>query len=825
MRRDAFIRVFPVLEFDGLDELAGAEIGPDVTAVLVGGVVYRLRPEEPPHPDFKAADADGQWWSPDYKVVVAAGQSNMFGSGRGGDLDLDPNVMTYDWQEGVVEPADYLSAPSGGPGLRSNPDVEVNNLYYPFANKLSAEAGQPVLVIARPVSGSKIETWLEGEAGVNWEPFAASVEDALAQVGQDEVDVFLWHQGESDHPDTDAAYRAKFVQLFEQVNAQDWAGDDLDVIVGELSREGVNAIRNRVLQEIEQEGVFENMAFASSVGLSASDDPRGVHFDGADLVAFGEERYWAAYEELQTGIRQDAGNRAPEAVEGINPARLDVTLQEGERFVLDPSDLFTDADGDELHYYVQALARGNFFYDQDGETITFQPGLEVVKPHQGEKVFEYELFASDLDGDGAKLLLTITVEDVEPMARYWRFKSDEGDEETAQGLADLAHGMDVAVNNSVIEILSQEALEAGLNPVTVNNLLVTGGVGLEARFQLADDVVRLYLGGAADFDVYGADRNNVILGNDGDNFVDARGGIDDVTLGGGFDHVVFENDGSERHILTVRDFDVRFDKIVLRNFGVDSFEEVRDLATFRDDEANDRLVIDFPDGGGRIVLDGFRLSDMRRRMFEYENGGVCIGAGALIDTPSGPVPVEALRAGDWVTTRDGPRPLTWVGAETVPVALQRRVAEVRPVTVAPHAFGPDRPARPLVLSQRHRVLLDGPACEAVSGEAEGLAAAGHLLSDGRVAVTVATAPVTYVHLLLDHHAVVFADGLPVETLNPGASIERLAGPAMREEIVALHPEIRRLRAGGYLFLPAAPLLKRHEAACLRPDPDPARAVA
>ena len=807
-----------MLVFGGLDDLSGAEIASGVSVVEVGGVAYRLRADEPPHPDFKAVDADGRWWSPDYKVVVAAGQSNMFGSGRGGALDLDPNVMTYDWQEGVVEPADYLSAPSGGPGLRSNPEVAVNNLYYPFANALSAEAGQPVLVVARPVSGSKIETWLEGGAGVNWAPFAASVEDALAQVGQDSVDVFLWHQGESDHPDTDAAYRAKFVQLFEQVNAQDWAGDGLDVVVGELSREGVNAVRNAVLQEIEQEGVFDNMAFASSVGLSAADDPRGVHFDGPDLVTFGEERFWAAYQELRTGIRQDAGNRAPEAVEGIDPARLDVVLEEGERFVLDPSDLFVDADGDELHYYVQALARGNFFYDQDGETITFQPGLEVVRPDRGEKTFEYELFASDLDGDGARLLLTLTVEDVTPMARYWRFKADEGDDETAQGLADLAHGMDVAVNNSVIEILAQEALEVGLNPVVVNNLLITGEAGLEGRFQLSDDVVRVYLGGAADFDVLGGDRNNVVLDNDGDNYVDAGGGIDDVTLGGGFDRVVFENDGSARHQLTVRDFDVRFDKIVLRNFGVRDFDEFKALATLRDDEVNDRLIIDFPDGTGRIVLQGFRASDMRRRMFEYENGGVCIGAGALIATPGGAVPVEALRAGDLVSTRDGPRPLRWVGSETVSVALQRRVPEVRPVVVQPGAFGADGPRRPLVLSQRHRVLVRGAACMAVTGEAEGLAAAGHLLAEGRVGIASPTGAVTYVHLLLDGHGVVFADGLPVETLNPGASIERLAGPEMRADLIAMHPEIAELAAGTYLFRPAAPLLTRAEAVCLAPMP-------
>jgi Hint domain-containing protein len=76
---------------------------------------------------------------------------------------------------------------------------------------------------------------------------------------------------------------------------------------------------------------------------------------------------------------------------------------------------------------------------------------------------------------------------------------------------------------------------------------------------------------------------------------------------------------------------------------------------------------------------------------------------------------------------------------------------VWPVRIAPHAFGPGMPARPLFLSPDHAVF---------AGEV--LIPVRHLI-DGRVIRQVESTVVTYWHLELDSHDVVLAEGLTAES--------------------------------------------------------------
>ncbi|MGI4975881.1 MAG: Hint domain-containing protein [Janthinobacterium lividum] len=122
----------------------------------------------------------------------------------------------------------------------------------------------------------------------------------------------------------------------------------------------------------------------------------------------------------------------------------------------------------------------------------------------------------------------------------------------------------------------------------------------------------------------------------------------------------------------------------------------------------------------------------------------CYAAGTRIATPGSERPVEALRAGDTVTlATGGTAPVAWVG--------HRRVRGADPVRVVAGAFGPDLPARDLVLSPEHALFLDGHLVPA------------RALVDGVSVVQEAWESVTYHHVELDRHGVMLAEGLPAES--------------------------------------------------------------
>ena len=165
----------------------------------------------------------------------------------------------------------------------------------------------------------------------------------------------------------------------------------------------------------------------------------------------------------------------------------------------------------------------------------------------------------------------------------------------------------------------------------------------------------------------------------------------------------------------------------------------------------------------------------------------CFVAGSLIDTPAGPVAVEALEVGDLVSTMDhGPQPLRWIGRVRVPGTILRHDPRFRPVIVRRDAFGPGSPCRDMRLSQQHRVLVSGWRAELLFGEDEVLVPVTKLTNDTSIRIDPATAPLTYVHLLFDRHEIVWADGLPSESYFPEGAAQ--FGSPTRAELARLFPD-------------------------------------
>ncbi|TNF64979.1 MAG: Hint domain-containing protein [Rhodobacteraceae bacterium] len=189
----------------------------------------------------------------------------------------------------------------------------------------------------------------------------------------------------------------------------------------------------------------------------------------------------------------------------------------------------------------------------------------------------------------------------------------------------------------------------------------------------------------------------------------------------------------------------------------------------------------------------------------------CFTPGTLIETVRGARPVETLRVGDRVLTRDsGPQPLIWVGRTRLGRAALAANPGSRPVRILRHAFGPDRPNRTMLVSPRHRVLLEGPRAQLCYGEDEVLAAAAHLVDDARVRVADDVTDVTYIHLQCPAHEILSSDGLPSESFNPGPSVLGSFSPLARARLLAAVPSLAR--AGDMALRSARPILRRHEAA-------------
>lgn len=190
----------------------------------------------------------------------------------------------------------------------------------------------------------------------------------------------------------------------------------------------------------------------------------------------------------------------------------------------------------------------------------------------------------------------------------------------------------------------------------------------------------------------------------------------------------------------------------------------------------------------------------------FNSNTICFTPGAMIDTPSGARPVEDLRAGDFVLTRDnGPQKIRWTGMTDYRFDNERASDALQPIRIAKGSLGPDMPNRDILLSPRHQALVKSPDAMLLLGESEVLCAAEHLLHRPGVTREVGCERITYLHLLLDGHEILRANGLCTESLYPGSvALDGLAAKS-RDEIFTIFPH---LRSDPNLFGPAARYVAR-----------------
>ena len=158
----------------------------------------------------------------------------------------------------------------------------------------------------------------------------------------------------------------------------------------------------------------------------------------------------------------------------------------------------------------------------------------------------------------------------------------------------------------------------------------------------------------------------------------------------------------------------------------------------------------------RVTTDpeGARLTDLVCGAFLRET---------RITLPDGrQAPIETLQPGDMVLTRDhGPQPIRWVGTATL-----RARGTFAPVIIAAGTLGN---LGDLGVSQHHRIFVYQRGPDRIAGTAELLIPARNLVDDTAIRLRKGGF-VDYFSLAFDRHEIIYAEGIPTESLMVNSAI-------------------------------------------------------
>ncbi|MCQ8279445.1 Hint domain-containing protein [Acetobacteraceae bacterium KSS8] len=208
------------------------------------------------------------------------------------------------------------------------------------------------------------------------------------------------------------------------------------------------------------------------------------------------------------------------------------------------------------------------------------------------------------------------------------------------------------------------------------------------------------------------------------------------------------------------------------------------------DEATDTLTISFPTGAsvsahlkGDYSKDYFLITNAPDGSIQLtlEAGTPCFCPGTLIRTDRGEVPVEDLAIGDRLAVASGGyRALRWIGRRSYEGRFLRGRRDILPVTIRAGALADNVPARDLTVSPMHAMYLHGV-----------LVPAGALVNGSSIVQAAGAERVEYLHLELDRHDLLLAEGAATESFVDDGSRGMFHNAA---EHARLYPDHVRLPA-------------------------------
>ena len=162
---------------------------------------------------------------------------------------------------------------------------------------------------------------------------------------------------------------------------------------------------------------------------------------------------------------------------------------------------------------------------------------------------------------------------------------------------------------------------------------------------------------------------------------------------------------------------------------------------------------------------------------------ICFTQGTSFETPDGPRRIEHLRPGDLLITKDnGPQPIRWIWARHCPAEKMRGNPALAPIRIAKGALGSGLPRRDLTVSRHHRLMIFSKIAHRMYGRPEVLAPAKDLTAIKGINEAPITGGITYYHILMGTHEILFAEGAPAESLYLGTQTLHAIEPAARAEL-------------------------------------------
>ncbi|WP_136635757.1 Ig-like domain-containing protein [Pseudooceanicola onchidii] len=343
--------------------------------------------------------------------------------------------------------------------------------------------------------------------------------------------------------------------------------------------------------------------------------------------------------------------------------------------------------------------------------------------------------------------------------------------------------------------------------------VISGGTGTDLLYgDSGDDSIE---GGQENDTVYGGEGDDTLRGNvgadelyggSGEDSIDGGAGNDTITGGAGADTMFGANDRDVFLGSTVGD------KIDGGSGGDDY--DILDLRGSAPTGGRINVIYDSnPENGTVEFYDADDKLVGTSQFEEIEKVIPCFTPGTLIATPRGEVPVESLKEGDRVITRDnGIQEIRWMGAKGLTGRELLQKEHLKPVLIQKGSLGYGLPERDMLVSPNHRVLVNNDKTALYFEEREVLVAAKHLT--GLAGVNrVDTMKTTYIHFMFDQHEVILSDGSWTESFQPGHQTLDGIGNAQRQEILELFPELAT-EQGREDYHAARRTLKKHEAKLL-----------
>ena len=373
-----------------------------------------------------------------------------------------------------------------------------------------------------------------------------------------------------------------------------------------------------------------------------------------------------------------------------------------------------------------------------------------------------------------------------------------GLDDTFGDVLDLPDAIDLRPLNN------RDLIDGGAGNDTIygsdDNDTLLGGVGDDLLFGGVDN--DLLDGGAGDDTLNGDQGDDELVGGDGNDIL--NGGTGDDTMSGGADRDDFilnpATSGSD---------------VIFGGAAGDDFDRLI-LSGPRDSW---RVIESGPDSDGNGIDGRVEYLDADGNItntvnFEnIEEIVPCFTPGTLIATPKGEIPVEQLKAGDRIITRDnGIQELRWIGSRKFDWAHMVANPHLRPIMVRRGSLGNGLPERDMMLSPNHRVLVSNDRTSLYFDEHEVLVSVKHLVG-GKGIFEVESIGTAYLHLMFDQHEVVLSDGAWTESFQPGDYTLNGMGNAQRTEILELFPELKT-KEGLEDYSAARRTLKKHEARLL-----------